>query len=172
MKAATLAVKQNARNEKMQAQLDEWFAKFDTNGDQQFNRTELAALLAHLNPGAPPTDEVIDTVMRDATGVYGPSVRKSAASSVYDAADRKMVLAGDVNGLVHRDKLIPTVKKYSAYVKEQAKIDSIFAKFDQDDSGLLVSALVPAPRRSPSCPASMLSSARARVRRSVRSCCP
>ena len=71
MKAVSLAKKSEARNKLLTGQLDGWFLQFDSNGDQQFNRDELSALLAHLNPGAPPTSEVIDLVMRFATGVYG-----------------------------------------------------------------------------------------------------
>ena len=119
IKAAGLEAKRAAQNARMQAQLDEWFANFDANGDQQFNRDELSALLAHLNPGAPPSSDTLDTIMRDATGVYGPATRPSG---VYDTTGRKTVLSGDVNGLVHRDKLGPTVKKYSAYVKEQVRL--------------------------------------------------
>ena len=78
MKAAALAVKQEAKNAQVQQQLDEWFEKFDENGDQQFDRKELQALLAHINPGFDPTEEVIDMVMRDATGVYQGGHRSSA----------------------------------------------------------------------------------------------
>lgn len=149
MKAAALAVKHEAQAAKTHTQLDEWFEKFDANGDQQFNRKELLALLTHLNPGAPPSLDTIDMVMRDATGVFTPGTGTSKGHGVYEPSGRKTVLAGDVNGLVHRDRLMPTVKKYSAYVRQQAKIDAIFAKFDEDGSGMLVCRATPAPAPIP-----------------------
>lgn len=153
IKAATLAVKHEAQATRVQAQLDEWFENFDANGDQQFNREELLALLTHLNPGAPPSSGTIDMVMRDATGVYAPGTGKTVGNGVYEPSGRRTVLAGDVNGLVHRDKLMPTVKKYSAYVREQAKIDAIFDKFDEDHSGMLVRRAAPRlPSPSPALP--------------------
>ena len=127
MKAVSLAKKSEARNKLLTGQLDGWFLQFDSNGDQQFNRDELSALLAHLNPGAPPTSEVIDLVMRFATGVYGmrldgTSPAAGRLSGVYDVKGRRAILHGDVNGLVHRDQLIPVVKRYSAYIKEQVRL--------------------------------------------------
>ena len=52
LKAVALEKKSEARNKLLNEQLDEWFDKFDADGDKQFDRDELAALLAHLNPGA------------------------------------------------------------------------------------------------------------------------
>lgn len=140
IKAVALEKKAEARNKVLAAQLDSWFLMFDTDGDKQFNRDELTALLSHLNPGAPPTAEVINLVMRDATGVYGRGLEKGSTdrvSGVYDKTGQRIILSGHDNGLVHRDKLVPVVKKYSAYIKEQAKIDAVFAKFDTDESGTL-----------------------------------
>ena len=124
IKAVALEKKAEARNKVLAAQLDSWFLMFDTDGDKQFNRDELTALLSHLNPGAPPTAEVINLVMRDATGVYGRGLEKGSTdrvSGVYDKTGQRIILSGHDNGLVHRDKLVPVVKKYSAYIKEQVR---------------------------------------------------
>jgi hypothetical protein len=40
------------RQAKLQQQLDEWFAKFDSNGDGSFERSELRVLFTHMNPNA------------------------------------------------------------------------------------------------------------------------
>ena len=122
LKAVALEKKSEARNKLLNEQLDEWFDKFDADGDKQFDREELAALLAHLNPGAPPSNDVIDMVMKDATGVYTVSLDgKPAArkSHIYDKSGQRAVMQGRENGLIHRDKLVPVVKKYSAYIREQ-----------------------------------------------------
>lgn len=140
LKAVALEKKSEARSKLLSAQLDEWFNKFDTDGDKHFDRDELAALLTHLNPGAPPSSDVIDMVMKDATGVYTVSLDGKPAgrkSHMYDNSGQRSVMQGRANGTIHRDKLVPVVKKYSAYIREQAKIDAVFDKFDTDKSGTL-----------------------------------
>ena len=83
-------------------------------------------------------------------------------------------MAGDVEGTIHRDKLSAVVKKYSAFVKEQARIDAIFDKFDEDNSGSLVSLspAVPAIARPGARVAHPPEPVRVRVGgRTGRSCC-
>lgn len=124
LKAVALEKKSEARSKLLSEQLDEWFNKFDTDGDKHFDRDELAALLTHLNPGAPPSSDVIDMVMKDATGVYTVSLDGKPAgrkSHMYDNSGQRSVMQGRANGTIHRDKLVPVVKKYSAYIREQVR---------------------------------------------------
>ena len=124
LKAMALEKKSEARNKILNAQLDEWFDMFDTDGDKQFNREELTKLLSHLNPGAPPSADVISLVMKDATGVFGISLEAgptSRKSHIYDNSDQRTIMHGIESGTIHRDKLVPVVKKYSAYIREQVR---------------------------------------------------
>ena len=124
LKAVALEKKNEARSKLLNEQLDEWFDKFDTDGDKQFNREELTALLSHLNPGAPPSGDVIAMVMKDATGVFTQSLDGQASfhkSHLYDNSGQRTIMAGRENGSIHRDKLAPVVKKYSAYIREQVR---------------------------------------------------
>ena len=174
LKSLALNKQNEARGARLQAQLDSWFEEFDTDGDQQFNREELAKLLAHLNPGAPPTDEQIDRVMLDATAVWSNAPATRPSKGIYDSGGRRTIMAGDVEGTIHRDKLSAVVKKYSAFVKEQARIDAIFDKFDEDNSGSLVSLspAVPAIARPGARVAHPPEPVRVRVGgRTGRSCC-
>ena len=125
LKAVALEKKSEARNKILNEQLDEWFDKFDTDGDKQFDVEELTALLGHLNPGAPPSSDVIAMVMKDATGVYGMHLDAHEASfhksNVYDHSGQRAIMHGRENGTIHRDKLGPVVKKYSAYIREKVR---------------------------------------------------
>ena len=97
LKAVALVKKCEARNKLLNEQLDEWFDKFDADGDKQFDRDELAALLAHLNPGAPPSSDVIDMVMKDqaqiATVLMSCTVKKLPTDSIPSGRSPKMPVA-------------------------------------------------------------------------------
>ena len=63
-RAGMRATEKEKRREQ-RAQAEEWFAKFDLNGDGVLQRTELAALLKHTT-GIAPSDEALDMALADA----------------------------------------------------------------------------------------------------------
>ena len=63
-RAGMRAAEKEKRREQ-RAQAEEWFAKFDLNGDGVLQRTELAALLKHTT-GIAPSDEALDMALADA----------------------------------------------------------------------------------------------------------
>ena len=89
-----------------QAQVDEWYAKFDADGGGTFSVDEFKALLTERF-GAP-SDEVADLMAKE---------------------------VGD--GGVDKENAVRMVNKFGAYIKEQAAMDALFAKFDKDGTSTL-----------------------------------
>lgn len=109
------------RQAKRQAQLQEWFEEFDINKDNTLQRDELRALLTHLHPQAPPTEENLDFLIERSTRVESSTLS----------------IKGNKNGAVPWADAMSTVLRWTDYVREQAFIDSIFTEFDDDQSGTL-----------------------------------
>ena len=84
-KLKLLREREAERNQKIREEVEGWFTKFDTNGDGKLQRDELRALLTHLNPHRPPTDENLDFLIQKATAIVTFS----------------MSLPGDKNGSNH-----------------------------------------------------------------------
>ena len=92
----------------MGERLDEWFLKFDADGNEQLDRQELTALLGHLHPTLPPPEaSMVDELMAKAESEGG---------------------AGRVG-------VKKVVTKYAAYASNQKWVDDIFSQFDDDGSG-------------------------------------
>lgn len=108
-----LAARMAARQEAERQHLDAWFREFDKNDDRRLDKKELAALLMTLQPEAPPSDETLDRLMREAK------------------------LEDDQHEPVHREQLARVVLKNLSYVKEAQFIDTLFDRFDEDKSGSL-----------------------------------
>ena len=108
-----LAARMAARQEAEREHLDAWFREFDKNDDRRLDKKELAALLMTLQPEAPPSDETLDRLMREAK------------------------LEDDQHEPVHREQLARVVLKNLSYVKEAQFIDTLFDRFDEDKSGSL-----------------------------------
>ena len=107
------------RQEKLKVQLEEWFQKFDSNGDGQFQRDELRMLLVFLYPQNEPEEAAIDMLMLKATAVE----------------THTMHLPGDKNGSVGRADLMETVMRYRDHIAEQQYLDGFFEKYDSDGNG-------------------------------------
>lgn len=110
----------NAKRRKDQLQRDKkdtsetvasWFDKHDKDADGKLSRDELKGLL-EATASTSPSEEALDLAMKLA-----------AAKGADDGITKKV--AFDVVG------------KTTAYVKEQAAIDPIFAEYDKDNSGAL-----------------------------------
>lgn len=103
-----------AEQEEIARQVEEWFVKFDEDGDMVLSREEMKSLLTHVS-GREPTDDALDVAMSKALEVgASDGITRKVAHSI--------------------------VMKTAAYMKEQAVIDPIFAKYDTDKSGDLDNA--------------------------------
>jgi len=104
-----LAEKKREREEAMQKQIDEWFTKYDQDGNGQLSAEEMKQLLTFLHPGHEPNEE------------------QMAMLNKYLGDDKQ----GD------REEVRKVVSKFEAYVELGPQIDEAFAKFDADGSGQL-----------------------------------
>ena len=80
-----------ARAHKTVVQVDAWFTKFDTDGSASLEREELRALLSHLHPSAPITDDTLAMLMDRGGMVQSPDsssmkITKEACLKVCRAA--------------------------------------------------------------------------------------
>ena len=120
-KLQQLRKREAERKARIRAEVEGWFTKFDENGDGMLQRSELRALLTWLHPSRPPSEDNLDFLIVKATEVRTSSLnlpgRKDGAVAWHDA--REAVLT------------------YGDMVKDQAYIDSIFKRYDRDDSGTL-----------------------------------
>ena len=91
-----------------------------TQGDGQFQRGELAALLIFLYPQAEPSEERIDELVERATRIESSS----------------LTLAGHKNGSVSRSDLFATVMRYRDHLSEQKTLDDFFDNYDAVSSSL------------------------------------
>ena len=62
-RAKALAAKKRQHEADLLVQVDAWFTKFDTDGSASLEREELRALLSHLHPSAPITDDTLAMLM-------------------------------------------------------------------------------------------------------------
>lgn len=107
--------------DKVRQQVTAWFDQFDENGDGQLQREELRALLTHLNPERPPSDDNLDFLIEKATEVNTFSLQ----------------MKGNKNGAVSWHDTRATVARYADYCKDEAYLDAIFKEFDTDGNGEL-----------------------------------
>jgi calcium-binding protein CML len=120
-KLQLLREREAARNAKMKAEVDQWFERFDTNGDGKLQRDELRALLTHLIPSRPPTEANLDELIEKATAVETFS----------------MHLPGNKSGDVAYRDTRTTVMRYYEFVKNQNYLDGVFRRYDLDGNGTL-----------------------------------
>ena len=65
---------QGRKRKELEARLNEWFQKFDTDKSGDLNRHELKQLLVHAHPDAPePSEEMLDMLIERATAVESGS---------------------------------------------------------------------------------------------------
>lgn len=108
------------RQEKLRAQLEDWFEKFDTNGDGVFQRDELRQLLIFLFPNnTAPAEETIDLLIIRATEIETSSLK----------------VRGNKDGAVSRNELLETVLRYRDHIGEQQYLNKFFDEYDTDKSG-------------------------------------
>ena len=109
-KLKQLRQRQMERQARIRAEVEDWFQRFDENGDGMLQRAELRALLAWLHPSRPPTEEALDFLITKATAVVTSSLslpgRKDGSVAWHDARE--------------------TVLTYGDMVKDQAYIDNVF----------------------------------------------
>ena len=120
-KVKLLREREAERTRKMHAEVTSWFEMFDENGDGVLQRDELRALLTHLNPKRPPSEDNLDWLIEHATAVKTYS----------------MNLPGDKNGDVTFHDTRATVMRYHEYCKDQAYLDAVFRKYDVNGNGEL-----------------------------------
>ena len=120
-KLAQLRQQEEERREKLAAEIDSWFKQFDFNQDGKLQREELRALLAHLEPERPATEENLDFLLEKATAIETYTMR----------------IAGDKNGAVSWHEARKTVELYHEYCRDQKYLDSVFERFDYDKNGTL-----------------------------------
>ena len=120
-KLANLQRREAERRARIHAEIEVWFKEFDTNGDGRLQRDELKALLSWLHPSRPPTEENLDFLIEKATAIESSTMR----------------IPGNKNGEVTWHTVRPCVLDYGDYCKDQAYIESVFRRFDLDESGEL-----------------------------------
>lgn len=86
-----------------EAEVQEWFKRFDVNRSNKLERPELEALLTFLNPRHPPTSEALDYILEKSTEISSFS----------------MHIKGDANGAVDRASVRAALNRYRAHVREQ-----------------------------------------------------
>jgi len=126
---------QTEKEKAQEAEVDEWFTKFDLDASGTLDRNELTALLKYIHPETEPTDAALDYLIKKATEINTFSIQ----------------ISGSTTGFLTREAARQTVKRYRAYIREQVYIDSVLEKFDEDKSGTidrkelinLLSALIP-----------------------------
>mmetsp|Transcript_70487 Transcript_70487/g.197034 ORF Transcript_70487/g.197034 Transcript_70487/m.197034 type:complete len:202 (-) Transcript_70487:266-871(-) len=126
MAAATAAVARvNLKHQKLkeeertraleeQKKTKELFMRHDKNGSGQLEKAQLTGLLVELNGSKPVDAELVDKVF-DAAAKNGPAGQPGVAF----------------------DQLMPSIKKFAAYVRQNKYLDAQFAKYDTDQSGHL-----------------------------------
>ena len=120
-KIKQLRQREAERRARTQAEVEGWFEQFDTNKDGKLQRDELRELLTWLHPSRPPSEANLDYLIERATAVESHTIR----------------LKGDKDGDVLWHDARQTVLWYSDYCKDQNYIDSVFRRFDDDNSGEL-----------------------------------
>jgi len=86
------------REQRDKQQVDEWFATFSKDGASEgLSRDSVKALLTHLHPNAPPSEETLDNLIVAATAI------KSS----------RMTLDGEKDGRVAHQKTMSLVKRYA-----------------------------------------------------------
>ena len=90
-RAKALAAKKRQHEADLLVQVDAWFTKFDTDGSASLEREELRALLSHLHPSAPITDDTLAMLMDRGGMVQSPDsssmkITKEACLKVCRAA--------------------------------------------------------------------------------------
>lgn len=120
-KLKALRQREAERRARTHAQVEAWFEEFDENKDGKLQRDELRALLAWLHPSRPPSEKNLDYLIERATAVESHTMR----------------LSGNKDGSVAWHDARQTVLWYADYCKDQSYIDSVFRRFDDDNSGTL-----------------------------------
>ena len=120
-KLKMLREREARRNAKIVQEVQSWFEQFDINGDGMLQRDELRALLTHLNPYRPPTEDNLSWLLEKATEIRAASLK----------------IPGNKDGAVSLHQARATVTRYHEYCKDQAYLDAVFRKFDADGSGTL-----------------------------------
>ena len=113
-RAKNLAAKLDEKN----AEIDEWFAKYDADESGNIDREEGAKLLTQIK--------------RD-------MVNDKAAPAVDDATlDVIFSKYADPNtGNIERERILNVVKAYKAFVSDELHYKDLFAKYDKDASATL-----------------------------------
>ena len=118
-RAQTLKDRHERREAALRAQLEEWFEKYDSNGDGKFSRDELRVLLTEILPDHPPTEENLDYLIERATSMDTVSLK----------------IRGNKNGSVTRHELMKTVMRYKDHIAQQKYLDRVFELYDADGNG-------------------------------------
>ena len=119
-KLKMLRKRDEERQARIQAEVESWFEKFDENKDGKLQRDELRNLLNWLHPSRPPSEENLDFLLVKATEIVATGMR----------------VKGNKDGAVAWHQARQTVLDYGDYLKDQMYIDSIFSRFDSDNSGI------------------------------------
>ena len=107
-KLKMLREREAAQTAKMRQQVEGWMEQFDTNGDGKLQRDELRALLTHLRPLRPPTEENLDELIKKATAIETSTLK----------------LPGRADADIGFHDVRQTVLRYHEYCKDQAYLDS------------------------------------------------
>eukprot|EP00944_MAST-04C_sp_MAST-4C-sp1_P010878 g10878.t1 len=90
--------------------IEELLHKYDENNSGGFDKSQLRNVLIHIDPDREPDDESIEFIMHRLE---------------------------DENGEVQANKISIVILKYRKYLKQKDRYDSLFKKFDINDSGKL-----------------------------------
>ena len=107
------------QNQKDEAELNAWFEKYDKEANEHLSRSEVENLLTE--------------VKRELLGDPNAVVRPELLERIMKTFD----ISGD--GQIEKQHALGAVKKYKAILKNEALLDELFTKHDQDHSGTLSS---------------------------------
>ena len=116
-KQAKRRAKLEAKTAANEAQLDVWFARYDTDNSGNFDRAQMANLLTE--------------VKRDALNDIEAVVRDELLDKIISQYD----LSNDKK--IERTEVLRAVKKYKFLLKHEMEMKELFTKHDTDSSGFL-----------------------------------
>ena len=98
-RAEALKKKREEREKALKSLVDGWFKEFDTDGNGLLDREELRALLTHVQPNHPPTDEALTFLIMKATEIdtYSMKIKGDANGSISWEATREVHTAHPIS---------------------------------------------------------------------------
>ena len=106
---AKLERRQSLRYEEEQKEMEAWFEKHDVDNDNKFDSAELQSLFQCIEP----------------TFALSPEAGKFVLDKISSVEE------------INKENIMEVVKKYRHYAKQWDKLNELFAKYDENNNGIL-----------------------------------